>query len=422
MGMLSWHIVTKAAYDAGAKSDDSLYFTSDTHEIFKGANNFTEACAVVASDPATPAQGRLYINSATLEGKIWNGTAWVTVIQPVQAALIAGDTAKPVSSKAVEDYVADEIAKVTGSGDLVADVAFDGTTNTFTVSMADGTSEEIALNNVAVDLVYDAATGKLNVKNAAGTTIGTGISLDLERFVKSASYDHDTRKITLVFNDDQSPVEIEIGDLVDTYTAKNSTTIALSVTGNEFVAEAIVATTEGNMLQKTDAGLFVAATDISGKQDKDVDAVAGNLAKFDANGNAIDAGYTAGAATLAGTSATVLATEAAVAAIRDALQTAIDGKIAKVETGHADEILVATADGQAAVSGMKVGGAALADSADAATLATEKAVKDYVEGYAVAQADIVAQGAMATTVAAASNEKVTSEKAVVDALTWKTTA
>ena len=420
--MLTWHYVTRAAWEAGDKSAEKMYYLSDTGEIYRGGQSFTEAVVLFATEPTTPAVGKLYINQTTLEGKIWNGSAWTTVIQPVQAAIVAGDTAKPVSSKAVEDYVATEIGKVTGSGDLVSDVAFDGATNTFTVSMADGSSEQIALDNVAVDLVYDAATGKLNVKNAAGTTIGTGISLDLERFVKSASYDHDTRKITLVFNDDQSPVEIEIGDLVDTYTAKNSTTIALSVTGNEFVAEAIVSSAEGNILQKTENGLYVAAVDQSGKMDKDTDAVAGNLAKFDANGNAVDAGYTAGAATLAGTSATVLATEAAVAAVRDALQASIDGKIAKVDAGHADEILVATADGQAALSGVKVGGAALAETTDAATLATEKAVEGYVTGYAVAKENVVAQGAMATTVAAASDEKVTSEKAVVDALTWKTTA
>ena len=156
--------------------------------------------------------------------------------------------------------------------------------------------------------------------------------------------------------------------------------------------------------------------------DKDADAVAGNLAKFDANGNAVDAGYTAGAATLAGASATVLATEAAVAAVREALQASIDGKIAKVDAGHADEILLATADGQAALSGVKLGGATLAETTDAATLATEKAVEGYVTGYAVAKDNVVAQGAMATTVAAASDEKVASEKAVVDALTWKTTA
>ena len=42
-------------------------------------------------------------------------------------------------------------------------------------------------------------------------------------------------------------------------------------------------------------------------------------------------------------------------------------------------------------------------------------------GYAVAKTSIVTNGNVAATVAAASDEKVASEKAFVDAMTWKTT-
>lgn len=423
--MLTWHFVTRAVYDAAdstEKSADKLFFLSDTHEIYRGTENFTESVILYSEEPTVKAVGKLYVNSNTLEGRIWNGTAWTTVIQPVQAAIVSGDTAKPVSSKAVEDYVGNEIKKVTGSGDLIAGLAYTKATNKFTVTKADKTTEEIELTGVAADLVYDKTTGLLQVKNASGTTIGTGINLDLERFVSEASYDDTEHKIILKFNDSSDPLSIDVGDLIDTYTAKSTSTVKLTVTGNEFAAEAIVATTEGNMLQATESGLFVAATNIDGKMDKDADAVEGNVAKFDAKGNAVDAGYALGGAALAAApTATVLATEKAVDAIRTTLQTAIDGKMTKVATGKAGEVLVATADGDAALSGVKVGGAALAETTDAATLATEKAVETYVTGYAVAKTSVVADGAMATTVTAASDEKVPSEKALVDALTWKTT-
>jgi hypothetical protein len=196
----------------------------------------------------------------------------------------------------------------------------------------------------------------------------------------------------------------------------------MTVTGNQFTAEVLVAGTEGNLLQKTENGLYVAPVDLSGKMDKDTDAVAGNLAKFDAAGNAVDAGIVAGGAALAAeASVSVLATEAAVAAVRTSLQAAIDGKMAKVEAGHADELLVATADGNSAVSGIKVGGQALAEAPDADTVATEKAVHDYVVSYSVAKTSVVTMGNVAGSAAAASDEKVVSEKAIVDALTWKTT-
>lgn len=288
--------------------------------------------------------------------------------------------------------------------------------------MADNTNDMVQLTGLAVDLDYDSKTGKIMIKDATGKTVGTGINIDLERFVSAAEYDHTEKKIKLSFNDKTTPLEIDVGDLVDTYTAKSGKGVSLSVTGNEFTAEAIVSAAEGNMLKLTETGLFVAATDISAKADKDTDAVAGNVAKFDSNGNPVDAGYTLGAATLdKAPSATVLATEAAVAAIRTALATDIAAKMAKVGTGHANEIIVATTEGDAAASGYKLGGETISTAADAATVATELGVKSYVEGYAVAKSNVVAAGSMATTVTAASDAKVTSEKAVVDAMSWKTT-
>lgn len=424
--MLTWHYITRKAFDDAAeatKTADKLYFISDTHEIYKGTQLFNESITLVTEFPASGAAGRLYVDSTTLEGKIWTGAAWSTVIQPVQATLTASDTAKPVSGKAVADYVTGEIAKVTGSKDLVTGVAYAEDGNKLTVTMADATTKDVPLTGTAVDLTYDSTTGELKVKNASGTALGTGVKLDLERFVKEATYDNENKKIILSFNDESTPLEIEVGDLVDTYTAKSSTTVSLTVTGNEFTAEAIVAATEGNMLKKTDAGLFVAATDVSGKIDKVADATANAVAIFTADGQVADSKVKIGAAALAETTnASTLATEAAVAAVRTALQTAIDGKMAKVTAAKADEILIATADGNAAVSGVKIGGEAMKDTKDASTLATEKAVETYVTDYAVAKTAIVTNGNVATTVAAASDAKVASEKAFVDAMTWKTTA
>lgn len=422
--MLTWHYITRAAYDAASeadKSSDKLFFLSDTKEIYRGTESFTESVILYTTEPATKAVGKLYINATTLEGKIWNGSTWTTVIQPVVSTVDASNTVNPVSGKGIADFVAEQIANVTGSDGLVANVEYVAASNGLKVTMADGSTDTIPMSNVAADLVYDSTTGLLQVKNAAGTTIGTGINLDLERFVSEASYDHEAGVITLKFNDDQDPLTIDIGDLVDTYTAKNSETVALTVTGNEFVAEVIVSETAGNQLVATANGLYVAAQDISGKVDKVSGATAGDIALLTAEGGLSDSGVTVGGAALSGESASVLATEAAVAAVRTALEATIATKMAKVGTGHEGEVIVADGTGDASASGVKIGGAAISANPDAATLATEKGVTDYVAGYAVAKTNVVAAGSMATTVAAASDEKVTSEKAIVEAMTWKTT-
>ena len=422
--MITWHYITRDTFDAAdvsEKTSDKLFFLSDTGEIYRGTQAFTESVIMYTEEPSVKAVGKLYINSNTLEGKIWNGSSWSVVIQAVQASMAADNTTLPVSGKAVADYVKTQIESVTGSGELVAGISYTADSNKLVVTMADQTTDEVELTNVAVDLVYDNKTGLLQVKNAAGTTIGSGINLDLERFVSSAEYDHEQGKILLTFNDGGTPLEIDVGDLVDTYTAANSSTVSMTVIGNQFTAEAIVSSAEGNLLQKTDNGLYV-AIDLSGKMDKDTDAVKGNLAKFDANGNAVDAALTAGGATLAeSASASVLATEAAVAAIRTTLQAAINKKMNMVNIGKADEVLTATADGHAQVSGVKIGGATLSATPNAATLATEAAVNTHVVNYAVAKTDIVANGSMATTVAEASDTLVPSEAALVNAISWITT-
>lgn len=426
--LLTWHYVTRAEYDAaeaGVKTSDKIYFLKDTGEIMRGTQPFTESCVLYTGElPEIKAVGRIYINSETLEGKIWNGTAWTQVIKPVVDTVTANGT-DPVSGKAVASYVASKIEELGGSADLVKTVAYVEETNSLKVTMADGSETTVAMPGIAVDLSYNRTTGKLTVKNAAGTVIGTGVNLDLERFVSAAEYDAETKKIILKFNDEGNPLEIDVGDLVDTYTAKGSETVNLTVTGNQFVAEVIVASDEthtDNLLKKTANGLYVAPVDLSGKVNKVANATAGNIATLVADGSLADSGKSVGGATLAETpSASVLATEAAVAAIRTALTATINSKMNKVDAGHEGEILVAGADGDAALSGAKVGGAEFEDEPSSATLATEAGVVDYVGKTAVSKTDVIKAGAMTATVAAASDTKVVSEKAIVDALTWKTT-
>jgi hypothetical protein len=55
---------------------------------------------------------------------------------------------------------------------------------------------------------------------------------------------------------------------------------------------------------------------------------------------------------------------------------ALNGKLDNVATGKTDEIVTATATGGVQASGKKVGGATLAVTPDANTVATEAAVAD----------------------------------------------
>lgn len=296
--MMNWHIVTSAEFAAGVKKDQDIYFLSDTHEIYRGEVPFTESVVLYTELPSTGiALNRLYINSTTLEGKIYNGTTWTTVIQPV-ADSVAKDGVTPVSGKAVASYVAAEIAKVTGSGDVVSALSWESADHLLKVTKGNGGTENIVLDGVGVELNYDSATGNLAMVDASGKTLGTAVKLDLERFVTSGKYDAATKSIILYFdNKTESPdaerdkVSIPAGDLVDVYTAESlDKSMVLSVDGNVVKGRVKISTADGNQITLDENGLYVAKVDISGKMDKVADGVTGNILTLDENGQAVDSG------------------------------------------------------------------------------------------------------------------------------------
>ena len=78
---------------------------------------------------------------------------------------------------------------------------------------------------------------------------------------------------------------VDVDYLVDTYTAADN-----SINVNGYTIAVKISAVANNAITLQSDGLHV---DISGKQDKDTDAVLNNIAKFDANGNAVDAGIAA---------------------------------------------------------------------------------------------------------------------------------
>lgn len=403
--MLNWYYVTKAQYTAAAThSSDNLYFLSDTKEIYRGDDLFTQSVIMYTGDlPTTPAVGQLYINETTLEGKTYTGTAWKTVIKAV-ADTVTADGTNPVSGKAVAAYVTEALKTAAAEAQAAfKEVTYSKTTNKLTFTSNDGKTHDVEIDNLPVDLAFDKTgtegTGKLQLKDKAGNVIGTGVDLDLERFVKSGEYDADTKKITLYFDDKKTDkVEIDATALVDIYTGKASATASTSVSAtNEISVDVKISDKTGNILKSDANGLYVDAVDQSAKMDKDADAVAGNLAKFDADGNAVDAGLKAGGATLAETTdATTLATEKAVEAAVSAETTRATAAEGKLNT---------------AVEAAKKA----ADDA-AAAVVTEKERAEGVEG----TLDTAVKAAQKT----ADDEVTRAKKAeqdLVDALTWKTT-
>lgn len=296
--MISWHIVTSDVYRNGTPIDTHMYFLSDTKEIYRGNVPFTESVIMYTDSlPISPALNKLYINSNTLEGKIWQGTGigWITVIHPIsQESLDVSNTMSPVSGKAVAAYVAAELAKTATATNTVSALSWDSAEHLLSITKGAGESaatEDIVFEGLGVSLNYNTQTGALQMLDASGNLIGDPVTLDLERFITSGEYDPNAKTIKLYFDADKTEfVEIPVGSLVDTYSAESTATLDLNVTDNKFVGNVKISTAEGNLITADENGLYVAPIDISSKMDKVVGAVEGNIATFDANGQVVDSG------------------------------------------------------------------------------------------------------------------------------------
>lgn len=291
--MISWHIVTSEVFRNGTPQDGHLYFLSDTREIYRGSDPFTESVIMYNGTlPTSPALNRLYINSETLEGKIWRGAidGWCTVIQAVSDEVV--DQAKlAVSGKAVIAYVAAEMAKMATAENSVSALSWDSAEHLLAITKGDNSSENIVFDGLGVSLQYNSSNGELTMLDASGNTLGSAVKLDLERFVSSGEYNAAEKAIYLYFDAAKTDfVKIPVADLVDIYQVESSSTLNLSVTDNTITGSVKISTASGNLITADENGLYVAPVDISGKMDKVADGVEGNILVLGAGGQAVDSG------------------------------------------------------------------------------------------------------------------------------------
>lgn len=113
--MVRWCLTTSAYYNSlEVKEPNFLYFLDDTKEIYRGEIEYTSSVYIVDQLPELAAKGKLYIISTTLEGKIWNGTQWKTVIPAVSSTLTDEDVANgTVTGEAIKAYVGKKISEIT---------------------------------------------------------------------------------------------------------------------------------------------------------------------------------------------------------------------------------------------------------------------------------------------------------------------
>lgn len=244
----------KAAKTAGKIDACSLYFITDTKELYIGEEKYFEPAEVVDSFPAAGAQGKLYINGTTYEAKIFDGTKWV-VISPAVSTELTAETegSNIVTAEAVREYV-----KSAASDNAVVGVGYDGATQKITVTKGSGSTEDLLLKNLFTNVTYDGTTGALTFVKANKGEGETDlvVNMPVENFLANAEYDHETTTITLTMESGET-LEIPIGDLVDVYTVADTNSVDMTMTGNEIKADVKISAEAGNLVQIKEDGLFV---------------------------------------------------------------------------------------------------------------------------------------------------------------------
>lgn len=347
--------LTEAEYIAlGSHAEGTLYFTSDTCRLYRGDFEVTDIVTGTIPSVENAIPGKLYIDTATLEIKLTlDNDNWL-VYSPGYLTdsynWADADSGKLATIGLIKKGIQEAIDAIDFPEERAL-VFEEGRIH------YENDAAGAELTGVAHDVQYDAANLIITIPNYGGDDVV--INLPKDKFLTNAYYDGETGNLVFVVDGVTEPINVPASDFVRLYTASNDgNNVAITVDSEGHIsASAVIDPAAENALQSGENGLFV---DITGKMDNISglsSADAGKLVIVDEMGRAVVCG-------------TLTMTE---------LEEALDGKATKVGDAVEGHLAKLTADGDLADAGVAVGGEALAENADAATLATEKAVRAAID-------------------------------------------
>lgn len=253
------------------KDAGTLYFTSDTHQLFKGTVEFTKSLRIVDTLPSAEngEQGVFYVKTPQMTVHAFNGTDYIPVTKEVITAIPASGASDEniPSTKAVADYVGGKIAEVLGQkGKFVTDVTYDA--GVLTVDKGDtAAAVKTTLTGVVHAPTYDAETRTIKMPVFGGDELIIALGKDM--VVTSGAYNAETKEIELTISTGEV-VKIPAAALVDIYTGGATKTASVSVSdANVITVDVKVSAAENNNIEIKEDGLYVANPDAYTKAQTD---------------------------------------------------------------------------------------------------------------------------------------------------------
>ena len=233
------------------RNSNTLYWVTDTRQLYKGNDLYNDAVRIVSELPAEPITGVLYIVNGVV--KAYTGSEWVDISVNVTNDSTDVSEDKVMSSAAVADAIKNAIETALGNVGEGGSATPENVVNTVvsteagTITVTKGsTDESVKLAGVVYEPSYDSTTRTITLPynklvDGAVQEDTLVIALGQDMVVTSDSYyDSDNKKIVLALSTGGT-IEIPVEDLVSTIKISDTT---------------------GNALVENEDGLFV--KDLSG--------------------------------------------------------------------------------------------------------------------------------------------------------------
>lgn len=274
------------------KNPNILYFCSDTRNIYKGEELYTDGVRAVTARPSTPAVGVFYYIT-DIEGskklEFYNGTTWTTVVPEIVDTIdnkVTND--QLATAKSVYDFVMEVIDSIISLEVVITNV--DAGTDSGTIKINKGVNNEaepitITVPGVVIDPTYDAETRKITLpitgKESLVINLGKDIFIDS---TKDNKYNTETGNIELYLNDG-TMIAVPASELIDVYTGENTSTTNITVEEDNTIKVTVkLSKKENNALvidteseNEADQGLYIDLTPYVTKEDYEADQEAADV-------------------------------------------------------------------------------------------------------------------------------------------------
>lgn len=263
----------KVDYDAIKKDENTLYFLTDTYQLFRGDKEFTKSLQAGDTLPQTAdaKQGIIYIRLTDMSTWFYSGREYKQINRGyatrIPDVLSATDDNTVPTTKAVADYVTDKIKNVGEiQGVFVTDVQQSEESGEL-IKFKGGSGTGVQLTGVAHNPTWDAEKRIITIPTQGGNALE--INLGKNSVITDGHYDPKTEEIILTLSSG-GEVKIPVGSLIDIYVGLATSTTETTVDAqNQIKVNVKVSAKANNQIVIEDDGLYVPFPDAYTKAEVD---------------------------------------------------------------------------------------------------------------------------------------------------------